>query len=289
VTYTGSAKLGFHSSSVNATRLRIRCLPLLGAMGLIAFTTVSASGCGRHDSGLGQTMASVSVAKAAASPQATNTLSREHTIVVDVPETELAGGFRRVSDRCTTDSEHHCTILQSDLSSGDAPSGLIRLRIDPTAVEDLVAFVASQGKVERRSTQVEDLADAMADTQARIEMLTNYRQQLLALQVKAGANVEAAIKLASELSTVQTDLERVNGEAAYQTKRVTTDIVRIEFLVAEHKAFWRPVREAVRDFLGNLSMGLSQAITAIAYIVPWLFVVVPGLYLLRLLWRKRGK
>jgi len=120
-------------------------------------------------------------------------------------------------------------------------------------------------------------------------MLRNYRQQLLALQGKAGTNVETAIKLASELSTVQTNLERVNGEAAYQTKRVTTDVLRIEFMVAEHKAFWRPVHEAVRDFLGNLSTGLSQAITAIAYIVPWLFVVVPGLYLVRFLWRRRGR
>ena len=107
--------------------------------------------------------------------------------------------------------------------------------------------------------------------------------------VAEAATGEAAIKLASELSTVQTNLERVNGEAAYQTKRVTTDILRIEFMVAEHKAFWRPVHEAVRDFLGNLSMGLSQAITAIAYIVPWLFVVVPGLYLVRFLWRRRGR
>ncbi len=210
-------------------------------------------------------------------------------MVVDVPEADLAAGFRRVSDRCTSDSEHHCTILQSDLSSGDAPSGLIKLRIDPPAVEHLITFAVGQGKLERRSTQVEDLADAIADTQARIEMLTNYRQQLLSLQAKAGANVEAAIKLASELSTVQTDLERVNGEAAFQTKRVTTDVVRIEFVVAEHRAFWRPVREAIQDFLGNLSMGLSQAITAVAYIVPWLFVVVPGLYLLRFLWRRRGR
>jgi hypothetical protein len=27
----------------------------------------------------------------------------------------------------------------------------------------------------------------------------------------------------------------------------------------------------------------------LAYIVPWLFVVVPGLYLVRFLWRRRGR
>jgi len=63
----------------------------------------------------------------------------------------------------------------------------------------------------------------------------------------------------------------------------------MSFAVAEQRAFWRPVREAFRDFLRNLSNGVSQAITAVAYIVPWLFVVVPGLYLVRFLWRRRGR
>jgi hypothetical protein len=283
-------EIEFPSATLRINRRHNHFSSPVKALALIAFTTISVSGCGRHDAGRDyQTMAPVTHAKAAASSRGTSTLTREHTVVVDVPETELADGFRHVADRCTSDSEHDCTILQSDLSSGDAPSGLIKLRISPVAVEDFISFVAHQGKIERRSTQVEDLADAIADTHARVEMLTNYRQQLLTLQGKAGTNVEAAIKLASELSTVQTDLERVNGEAAYQTKRVTTDVLRIEFMVAEHKAFWRPVHEAVRDFLGNLSTGLSQAITAIAYIVPWMFVVLPGLYLVRFLWRRRGK
>lgn len=218
-----------------------------------------------------------------------STLSREHSATIDVPESELETQFRRVVDRCTRDSDHHCTILQSDLSTGQLPSGLIKLRIDPDAVEDLVTFVAGLGKLEHRSTSVEDLADSIQDTQSRIEMLTNYRKQLLALQAKAATNVDAAIKIASELSTVQGDLERATGEAAYQTKRVTTDVVALSLAVAEQRAFWRPVREAFRDFLGNLSNGVSQAITAVAYIVPWLFVVLPGLYLLRFLWRRRGR
>jgi hypothetical protein len=257
------------------------------AFGFVALSAITVSGCSPASKARGP-MESAQVAAARVAPSK-STLSREHTVVVDVPEAELAGGFRAVENRCTSDSEHHCTILESDLSTGDAPSGLIRLRVDPAAVEDLASFAASQGKLARRSTNVEDLADAIGDTQARIEMLTSYRQQLIALQGKAGTNVDAAIKIASELSTVQTNLERAAGEAAYQAKRVTTDIVRIEFVVAERKAFWRPVREAGRDFLGNLSNGTSQAITAVAYIVPWLFVVVPGLYLLRFLWRRRGR
>jgi hypothetical protein len=175
------------------------------------------------------------------------------------------------------------------LSTGQYPSGLIKLRINPVAVEDLVAFTSSLGKLEHRSTTVEDLAEAIQDTQSRVEMLTSYRKQLLELQAKAATNIDAAIKIESELSTVQSNLERAAGEAAFQTKRVTTDIVTINFAVAEQRAFWRPVRETLRDFLGNLSNGLSHAITAVAYIVPWLLVIVPGLYLVRFLWRRRGR
>ena len=222
------------------------------------------------------------------SPPGQSTLSREHSAEIDVPESALTASFRRVIDRCTADSAHHCTILQSDLASGQYPSGLVKLRIDPAGVEDLVSFASSLGKLQRRSSKTEDLADAIADTHARIEMLTAYRKQLLDLQAKAATNVDAAIKLAAELSTVQTDLERVSGDAAYQVKRTTTDLLSIDFVVSAHKAFWRPIQEAAGDFLQNLASGISQAITAVAYIVPWLFVIIPGLYLLRFLWRRRG-
>jgi len=273
---------------VDANRPADRYSPIIRAL-LVAFIAIIAgSACSRNDSPPAAGVALKISQRGGASPEH-GTLSREHSVVVDVPETELATRFRRVADRCTGDSAHHCTILQSDLSSGQSPSGLIKLRIEPGAVEDLITFASGLGKLEHRSTTVEDLADSIQDTQSRVEMLTNYRKQLLELQAKAATNIDAAIKIASELSTVQSNLEHAAGEAAYQTKRVTTDIVTISFAVAEQRAFWRPIREAARDFLGNLSNGMSQAITAIAYIVPWLFVVVPGLYLVRFLWRRRGR
>jgi hypothetical protein len=255
-------------------------------IGLIAVATLATiDGCSR---GNAERQAGPALAAQAAGTAAASTLSREHSAEIDVPESDLAGSFRRVTDRCAMDSANHCVILQSDLSSGQNASGLIKLRIDPAGVEDFVTFVSSLGKLQRRSTNVEDLADAIADTRSRLEMLTAYRKQLVALQAKAASNIEAAIKIAGELSRVQTELERATGEAAYQTKRTTTDVVAIRFVVAAHKAFWRPVREAAGDFSQNFASGISQAITAVAYIVPWLFVILPGFYLLRFLWRRRG-
>jgi hypothetical protein len=258
----------------------ILCLTFLAMIGMTA--------CNRNEHALAAAQPLL-MAKEQREADAHGTLSREHTATVAVPAADLAERFRRLSERCTSDAADHCTILQSDVSTGPFASGLMRLRIDPDAVEALISFAASLGKLEHRSTQVEDLADTIQDTQSRIGMLTNYRKQLLELQAKAGTNIDAAIKVASELSTVQSNLEQALGQAAYQTKRTTTDIVTIHFSVTEQKAFWRPIRDALRDFFGNLSNGISQAITAVAYILPWLLVVIPGLYLVRFLWRRRGR
>jgi Domain of unknown function (DUF4349) len=254
---------------------------------LIVVATAAAAGCSSHNA---QRYPALAASALKVYPESgPNTLSREHSAEIEVPEADLPASFRRVADRCAADSAHHCVILQSDLSSGQFASGLVKLRIDPSGVEDLLSFASSLGGLQRRSTKAEDLADAIADTHSRIEMLTAYRKQLLDLQAKAAANVDAAIKIAGELSTVQTALEKASGEAAYQVKRTTTEIVSIDFVVSAHRAFWRPVGDAAGDFLQNLASGIAQAITAVAYIVPWLFVIVPGLYLLRFLWRRRGR
>ena len=267
----------------------IRIVRGLAFFGLAVVCLAGATACDRHRAVIAEPQTLGVAGAALRTEQAHGTLSREHSVTIEVAESELHSSFQRLTDRCVTDSGNHCTILQSDVSSGQFSSGLIKLRIDPGAVEDLVGFAATLGRLEHRSTRVEDLADAIQDTQARIEMLTAYRKQLMELQSKARSNVDAAIKVASELSTVQSSLEQANGKTAYQTKRATTDIVTIIFSVNEQKAFWRPIRSALRDFLGNLSEGISQAITAVAYILPWLLVVIPALYLVRFLWRRRGR
>jgi hypothetical protein len=260
----------------------------LGILVIVLFCLLGTA-CKRNRDLVSEQPALMAASNAQRAQSAHSSLSREHSVTIEVPESDLRSSFQRLSDRCAADSANQCTILQSDVSSGPFSSGLIKIRIDPKAVEDLIGFTASLGKVEHRSTQVEDLADAIQDTRSRIDMLTTYRKQLLELQGKAGTNIDAAIKVASELSTVQTNLEQASGQAAHQAKRTTTDIVTIHFSVIGQKAFWHPIREAARDFLGNLSEGISQAITAVAYILPWLLVVIPGLYLLRFLWRRRGR
>lgn len=39
------------------------------------------------------------------------------------------------------------------------------------------------------------------------------------------------------------------------------------------RPFWTPVGRALRSFGGNLAEGIAYAITALPYLLPWLFMV----------------
>jgi hypothetical protein len=99
--------LEFPHLSVDVNRLGDRHWVLVA----IFFMVIAGSACSRNDASRG-VMAPLMAKVQVAQEDHGSTLSRQHTIVINVPETELETRFRSVSDHCTTDSAHHCTILQ---------------------------------------------------------------------------------------------------------------------------------------------------------------------------------
>ena len=80
------------------------------------------------------------------------------------------------------------------------------------------------------------------------------------------------------------------GQSQYQRQRVDLDIVNIRFVVEEGRTFWRPIAQSISSFAGNLSDGISDTITALAYLLPWSIIFVLLGYFVRLVWRRiRGK
>src|ERR1700738_614501 len=111
--------------SIGKDRPRHQNLSPFRVLLVAALLLLSCSGCSRGGNAM-RVMAPETVQKLRA-PPGNNTLSREHTVVIDLSEAALETGFRKVVDRCTSDSDHHCTILETNLSSGQWPAGLITL------------------------------------------------------------------------------------------------------------------------------------------------------------------
>lgn len=213
-------------------------------------------------------------------------LAYEHTIVVDTSEDKLAESFKSVTDACAADRENQCTMLDSEISHAEHNRASIRIRVKPAGVGALAALAAGSGDVIRRSTHVEDLAKTIADIDKRVAILTTTRDRLLELEERGAENVESLIKITTELTKVQAELEQLLGQGAYQRQRIDMDILNIQFVVEAGRSFWRPILSSLSSFGQNLSEGLADTIYAIAYLLPWSFLIFFVGYLVRKLWKR---
>lgn len=213
-------------------------------------------------------------------------LAYEHTVVVDTGEDKLADSFNSVTEACAADRKNQCTVLHSEINHGEFNVASISMRVKPEGVGALAALAADSGNVIRRSTHVEDLAKTIADIDKRVGMLTTTRDRLLELEERVANDVESLIKITTELTRVQSELEQTLGQSAYQRQRVDTDILNIQFVVEAGRSLWRPISDSLSSFGRNLSEGLADTIYAIAYLLPWSILIFFVGYLVRKLWKR---
>lgn len=212
-----------------------------------------------------------------------------HRLSIDLPAAEIAGAHKKVVESCLADKQFQCTILHTELSDGRYKSGSVNVRILPDGVDFIIGIAKSSGDISRQSTDVEDLTDAIVDNKKRLEMLTDYRDRLLVLDKQSVDDIESLVKIASELSTVQSDLEYATGEKAKLLQRVGMDIVNLRFESERNRSFSESISNALIDFSDNLSEGIATTITFIAFLLPMLLILVPVAFLLKWVWQKNRK
>jgi len=258
-------------------RLLIACLLL-----------VVIAGCSRHDESGPVKPAATSVARGggtADSPRAT--LAYRHSIQIDTQESKVAAIHEAALAACREATADLCTVLESHLSTGQFASASLRLRAKPDGIRKVVAALSRQAAITDQSTSAEDLAGPIQDGEKQLAMLTAYRTDLEALRKRAGNDIDALIKLNHELAQVQSELEAANGRQAYLLQRVATETLDIAIHSDHSPSFWRPISAAASGFGGNLSQGIATAITALAYLLPWAFVIGLAVWIARKLWHRR--
>jgi len=214
-------------------------------------------------------------------------LAYEHRITVSLPGDSVGKAFDEVISFCTRDTVNKCTILHSTLNAGNyVSSSNIQVRIVPGGVDALLATASKQGEVIKRSTDVEDLQETIVNGNKRLEMLLKYQSRLTALEKKSHNDVESLIKIAQELSQVQSDIEYAQGEKNKLLQRTQMDVVYISFHALSYTSFWGPISDALSDFGENLSEGISLVVVAIAYLFPRVILIGFLLYITRVIWRK---
>jgi hypothetical protein len=250
---------------------------------------VSVTGCSqKNESGpIAEATTAAEPARGAATDSPRRTLAYQHSIQVDSQEGKVAEIYEAALAACRLASADLCTVLESHISTGRFASASLRFRARPSGIQKLIAALGKQADITDQTTKAEDLAAPLQDGEKKIAMLTTYRTELEALRNRAGNDVDALIKVNHELAQVQSELEAVTGKQAYLVQRVETEILDVTVRSEHNQSFWRPISLAASDFGGSLSQGISVAITGVAYLLPWVFVIGVAVLIVRRLWRRR--
>jgi hypothetical protein len=217
---------------------------------------------------------------------ATRHLAYEHAVDIDTAPDKVAALYADGLRACR-DAAAACTLLESRIDSAPDAAASLKFRATPDVIPKLVAAMGQQAELARQSTHVEDLSGPITDTARELAMLDDYRSRLEALRSRAGNDIDALIKVNRELAEIQSRYETADGKRALLARRVDTEILNVSIRSDRRRPFWSPIRHALGEFGSNLSQGISFAVSSLAYLLPWLFIIVVAAWAVRKLWRRR--
>jgi hypothetical protein len=233
-------------------------------------------------------MMDMGFAKEAGNQQAPNPyMAYEYSVSVELEEEELQAAYQNALDTCRADSANACEILYSNLRTGDYPGGDLRVRIKKPGVTPFIKAATADHEIIEQNVSAEDLAQPIFDNEKRLKMLEGFQQRLAELENQSTKDVDSLIKIASEISRVQSELEAAKGENEFLMKRVNLDIVSIHFVTDPEDSIVKPIGDAFEDFAHNVAKGIGTAVTVIAFMIPWLILAVALFMLWR--WLRRRK
>lgn len=224
--------------------------------------------------------------------QRRDTLAYEHSVWIELDRELLPTRLREIESACAAGKPVECTVLEVSLrSQEDVYSGTIRMRIAPRGVDSTIEAASQGGKLTSRSTTAEDLAQPIADTQRKLALMITHRDRLTEIMKSKDLKVEQLITVSKELATVQTDIDALGTEQAQLRRRVDTDLLTINLSPPDgtYQAQQTPIRDALRFFGSTFREAVGNVISFIAVVVPWLVIVLPGLFLLRAFWAWIGR
>jgi hypothetical protein len=224
--------------------------------------------------------------------QRRDTLAYEHSIDIEMDSELLPTRLREIESACVAGKPVECTVLDVGLHSrNNVYGGTIKMRIAPQGVDSIIEAASQGAKLISRSTRAEDLAQPIADTQQQLSLMTTHRDRLAEIMKSKDLKIEQLITVSKELATVQTQIDALSTQQAQLRRRVDTDLLTINLSPPDgaYQSQQTPIRDALRVFGSNFREAVSMVITFIAFVLPWLVILLPGLFLLRVFWVWAGR
>jgi len=230
-------------------------------------------------------------------PSDVSFLAYRYNFGYQLPAAAVVKTAQAHAELCQKAGPRTCQLLSSNSSKQSDTNSYARLslRIAPNWLDTFKGEVsqsitAENGVLKDSGVSAEDLTRSILDTDARLNALRTLRSRLQKLLETKNADLKDLLALEREISRVQGQLESTTSQLKVLRKRVSMSVVDINYQskpVAVSRDTVSPIGRALKAFFGNISQGIASVINVIAYILPWLILIIPGFWLVRRLWRRR--
>ena len=232
-------------------------------------------------------LASLERVALAASPQ--RYIAETHKFEVIAPEAQLEKSVESLLAFCAT---IQCEVVSSSVTTraeDSTPSGSVSLRVAPQDAGKLFAQAEKLGKIAQHTTEREDKTTAVIDSEAKIKNLTTFRDNLRSMLAKPSATVKDLIEIQQQLMDTQSQLDSETAQRKVLANETEKTLAEFSFRVPRNSAnpsSWSQIATAFRQSGQVLADSTAAVITTVVAIIPWLILILPGLWLVRKIWRK---
>jgi len=233
--------------------------------------------------GGGSAMMLLDVARA----DTTRYIAARDKLEIITPETQLQKSWESAVDFCNS---IRCEVVSSSITmrtANSVPVGSITMRVAPEDLSKLLTQLAKLGKIAQHTTEREDKTTAVVDTEAKIKNLTAFRDNLRAMLGKSSAKVSDLVEIQKQLTDTQSDLDSETAQRkilANETEKVAVEINFQVEATGEVRSGFSQIWDALRESGSVLGDSTASLITTVVAIIPWLILIVPGIWILRKAW-----
>jgi hypothetical protein len=253
---------------------------------LVALTLI-ATGCAR--SNFRQFAPLTMTAKLVNAESTARYIAERDKLDIVTSESDLQKSWNSAVAFCGT---IRCEIISSRISmrtANSVPSGDVSLRVAPEDFEKLLDKLQQLGKIEQHTTEREDKTVAVVDTEAKIKNLTGFRDSLRTMLGKPSATVNDLVQIQKQLADTQAQLDSETTQRKMLANETEKIAVEISFHIDRTGEGGGAFAQIWRAFLESgsvLADSTASMITTIVAIIPWLILILPGIWLVRKAWKK---
>jgi len=231
-------------------------------------------------------------------PESNTVFAYSHIVSIETERARIQPRFERTRSRCL--QAVGCKLVSADIYLGaddedNSTNATIVVELphkqidafEHDILEPMSGESADSIKVISRSTQAQNVEQEQGDVEHRVRQLTDYRDRLTALSKRPDVRVDDLIKIESELSNVQSQLEQAAGQQRDVNDRVSKEQLTISLTSGEDAGNpFRPLAQVWHNSIELLLQSVANVLTFLIMFIPWIPVVALGFYLVSWAWRR---